>query len=197
MDHFPFSFVLFFSFILDPSSTVQTFSINFFFLLLSKDVTFDIVLWCWYFYNKFTGNELLSIKESPFIPQSVLSVRSLLTTRIEIMYIWYIFPFPQPIFNIFKKLHCWSLPLSLTTESENIESMEEEATTTTRSLLLKQKLDNSDQWSSSDHGGVQLSESSPTTTSFVVLISTLVAVCGSYTFGNAVSTVLSTITILF
>lgn len=75
--------------------------------------------------------------------------------------------------------------------------MEEEATTATRSLLLKQKLDNSDQWSSSDHGGVQLSESSPTTTSFVVLISTLVAVCGSFTFGNAVSTVLSTITILF
>ncbi|KAL4637245.1 hypothetical protein ACB092_03G064500 [Castanea dentata] len=64
--------------------------------------------------------------------------------------------------------------------------MEEEATTTTKFLLLKQKLDNRDQWSSSDHGGVQLSESSPTTTSFVVLISTLVAVCGSYTFGNAV-----------
>ena len=56
--------------------------------------------------------------------------------------------------------------------------MDEEATT--RSLLLKQNL-------VSDHGDVMLSESSSTTTSIVVL-STLVAVCGSYTFGNAVST---------
>lgn len=73
-----------------------------------------------------------------------------------------------------------------------VESMEEEAATTRGSLLLKQKLDNNDQWSSSDHGGMQLSESLSTTTPIVVL-STLVAVCGSFTFGSAVST----ITILF
>ncbi|XP_030961468.1 sugar transporter ERD6-like 5 isoform X3 [Quercus lobata] len=64
--------------------------------------------------------------------------------------------------------------------------MEEEEEAITRSLLLKQKLDSNHQWSStSDHGGVQLSESSSTTTSIVVL-STLVAVCGSFTFGSAV-----------
>ncbi|KAM3752814.1 hypothetical protein ACB098_03G047100 [Castanea mollissima] len=64
--------------------------------------------------------------------------------------------------------------------------MEEEEEAITRSLLLKQKLDSNHQWSStSDHGGMQLSESSSTTTSIVVL-STLVAVCGSFTFGSAV-----------
>ncbi|XP_030960039.1 sugar transporter ERD6-like 5 [Quercus lobata] len=63
--------------------------------------------------------------------------------------------------------------------------MEEEAATTRGSLLLKQKLDNNDQWSSSDHGGMQLSESLSTTTPIVVL-STLAAVCGSFTFGSAV-----------
>ncbi|XP_050274569.1 sugar transporter ERD6-like 5 isoform X6 [Quercus robur] len=62
---------------------------------------------------------------------------------------------------------------------------EEEAATTRGSLLLKQKLDNNDQWSSSDHGGMQLSESLSTTTPIVVL-STLAAVCGSFTFGSAV-----------
>ena len=76
---------------------------------------------------------------------------------------------------------------------KSVESMEEEEESITRSQLLKQKLDSNHQWSStSDHGGVQLSESSSTTTSIVVL-STLVAVCGSFTFGSAVST----ITILF
>ncbi|XP_050274559.1 sugar transporter ERD6-like 5 isoform X3 [Quercus robur] len=69
---------------------------------------------------------------------------------------------------------------------KSVESMEEEEEAITRSLLLKQKLDSNHQWSStSDHGGVQLSESSSTTTSIVVL-STLVAVCGSFTFGSAV-----------
>jgi K+ transporter len=61
--------------------------------------------------------------------------------------------------------------------------MEEEGATA-RTLLLEPKLDNR------DHGGVVVvtgSESSSPTT-FILVLSTLVATGGSYTFGNGVST---------
>lgn len=133
--------------------------------------------------------------ECPFIPQLYLSVQIIVdhSNRYKVCLIH--FSFASTIFqHLWKATFSQSLikfiPYSLSLKKVKIvESMEEEATTTTKFLLLKQKLDNRDQWSSSDHGGVQLSESSPTTTSFVELISTLVAVCGSYTFGNAVSTI--------
>ncbi|XP_062144022.1 sugar transporter ERD6-like 5 isoform X2 [Alnus glutinosa] len=61
--------------------------------------------------------------------------------------------------------------------------MEEGATT--RTLLLEPKLENSD-----DHGGVVVlttsDHESSSTISFILVLSTLVATCGSYTFGNGV-----------
>jgi hypothetical protein len=68
--------------------------------------------------------------------------------------------------------------------------MEEEGATT-GTLLLEPKLENEN----SDHGGVVVlttsDHESSSTISFILVLSTLVATGGSYTFGNGVSIIIT------